>query len=324
MVTPVVQALHAAGAEGIVTVTERAFERIFTTMPEVTANLSLDSANPSYWEAVRVGLQARKLRCDTALILRFSHRAAVIARIAGCRVRVSAIKPKPLANSHLTKNLYGCAGWEAMHQVERYYAVAEAATGLKLSSCPLRYLPEPADLSGVLRLKGIPSPAVVVHLGNGGSARAWPDSAFMAVIEGLRSYGFGVVVTGAKGEIDAYPLSRASAHVDLVGQTGLDALAEVFRHSALVIAAGGGGIRVADAVGAPLLCLAIGTRWSPHQERSWTSPSVILQSNAFCEGCQPGRCHEKGTACLTSLTPDSVVVAALKMLPPGKPHGLAL
>ena len=261
MVTPVLRALAERGEA--FAVGESAFQRVFTAAG-ARGFVGLSRGEPSRWELVRAGLRARRFRCDTALVLRFNRRASIVARFAGCKVRVGGTRSSGILTG-LTENAYDAAVWPRSHQVEKYYAVAEAAFGA-LPRYPTSYPASP--------LAGMPEGYVAVHLGNGGSNLSWPDVSFAAAIEGLKAAGVPVVASG--DDAAGFPAARTAADLDLVGKTGLDALAGLFKGARAVVGLDGGGPRVAAAVGAPVAVLSLGDRWTVHQAMPWLSPGVVL------------------------------------------------
>ena len=213
MVTPVLRALGERGE--VFTVGEGAFERVFAG---TRGFVPLPRGEPSRWELVQAGLRARRFRCDTALVLRFNRRASIVARLAGCRVRVGGTRAGSPLLTGLTQNVYDPAVWPGSHQVEKYYAVAEAAFGS---------LPRYPTFYAAPTYEGLPEGYAAVHVGNGGSNLSWPDASFAATVEALRARGLPVVVTGT--DPAEFALSRTAGDVDLVGRTDLDALAGIFR-----------------------------------------------------------------------------------------------
>lgn len=314
MVTPIIQSLRHAGVESINVLGEVGFERVFTTMPEVDGFLAASGPEPSRWELAKLGIKARRFRCDTAIVLRFDRKAAIAARFAGCRTRIGSAKKCAKGALALTQNLYVPSGWECLHQVEKYYAVAdEAVPGLV--RFPTRYLPLDEERARALRTLGaLPMDYAVVHVGNGGSNLAWTDADFATCIAELKKLGLSVVVSGAKNDAPSYPITRKAGDLDLVGKTDLDSIMELMRGARVVVALDGGGPRVASAVGTPVVVISIGSRWSTHQVSPWMAPGMVVEPSRRCEGCEPFRCHGNGRTCIETLSPDQVIEAAARLL----------
>lgn len=300
MATPVLRALGERGE--VYAVGERAFERVFTGISGVKGFVPLENGEPSRWELAMAGLRSRRFRPEAALVLRFTRRSGIVARLAGCRIRAGGVRPGLNGLSGLTVNAYD-ATWQGSHQVEKYYAVAEAALQDTLPRYATHYEASPAkDL-----LEGY----VVVHLGNGGSNLTWPDASFVEAIRALRARGVPVATTGTD---PSFPLSQAAADFDLVRRTDLDGLAGVHKGARVVIGLDGGGPRVAAAVGTSAVVLSIGYRWTPHQAAPWMSPGVVVEPEARCAQCRPFQCDKRGPTCMASLSPERVVEAAMGLI----------
>jgi len=304
MATPIIRSLVEEGAE-VYTIGEKPWERIFSSLPGVLGNLNVSNGNPGYWECLRVGWAARKWKCDTALVLRFSNRAALLAKIAGCSSRVGAVKKNKPIGWRLTRNVYG-ATQSLPHQVDKYYAVADAASGFDLPRFPTLYAPES-------EVTDLPSDFVTVHLGNGGSNLSWSPERFAVLVNRLKEEGRKVVVTGDQRERSTHTEAIAAADKDLVGATDLDQLGAVFARSAVVIALDGGGCRLATAVGTPIVNLSIGYNWSTSTVMPWMAPGEVVEPSERCAQCSPGKCTLTGTTCGDNLPVDQVLSAVQKL-----------
>ena len=310
MVTPVLRSLAEAGAEAVFTVGEAAYRRVFAGHPSVDGHIDLSRPEPTRLELLRAGLRARAFGCDVALILRFSRRASLVAKIAGCRTLVGSLKPRAfLTGGSLTINVWD-ESWAELHQVEKYYRVAEAAAG-PLIRHPTYYAPakEASALLGPL-----PESLAVVHVGSGGSNLGWEDGAYAQTVNGLHAMGLEVAVTGAAADAATHPKTRAAAGLDFVGKTDLDGLATLFQASRLVVGLDGGATRVASAVGAPVVALSIGHKWSARQIHPWMAEGELLEPTQRCAHCSLHRCDGLGRTCVETLRPARVLEVAERLL----------
>lgn len=305
MATPVIRSLVQEGA-AVFTIGESPWADIFSSLPGVKAHLSVSNGNPAYRECLRIGWRARTWKCDTALVLRFSSRAALIATVAGCRSRVGAVRQDRPLPWKLTRNVYE-ATRNLPHQVDKYYAVADAATGIDLPRLPTLYVPA----GGV---PDLPPTFVTVHLGNGGSNLSWDPQRWALLIARLQETGWSVVVTGDAKERDSHGRALALGDVDLVGTTTVDTLAGVFSRAAAVIALDGGGCRLASAVGTPIVNLSIGFNWSRSAVAPWMAPGEVVEPSARCAQCSPGQCTLTGTTCGENLTAEQVLKAFQRLV----------
>lgn len=304
MATPVIRSLVAEGAE-VYTIGERPWADIFSSLPGVKGHRSVSTGHPSYWECLRIGWAARKWKCDTAIVLRFSGGAAVIARAAGCRSRVGAVKNNRPLPWKLTRNVYG-ATQSLPHQVDKYYAVADAATGIDLPRVPTLYVPQGGA-------PDLPVTFVTVHLGNGGSNLSWSPERWAILVARMKEAGWSVVVTGDAKERGAHGQAIARGDVDLVG-TNLDTLAGIFARSAAVVALDGGGSRLATAVGTPVVSLSIGFTWSRSAITPWMAPGEVVEPREHCPQCSLGKCMRTGTTCRDTLSVDQVFEALQRLM----------
>lgn len=304
MVTPVIRSLVAEGAE-VFAIAERPWADVVASLPGVKGTLSVSNGNPGYWECLRIGLLARRWKCDTALVLRFSNRAALIARIAGCRSRVGAVA-KCRRFWKLTRNINE-ATHALAHQVDKYYAVADAAAGIDLPRVPALYVPKGS-------VPNLPEKFITVHLGNGGSNHEWTPRRYAALVARLKEAGRAVVVTGDAQERGSHGEVIALADRDLVGMTSLDALAGVFARSIAVIALDGGGGRLASAIGTPVVSLAIGYGWSRSTMMPWMAPGEVVEPSVRCAECSPGKCTLTGTTCSDNLHEEQVLEALQRLM----------
>lgn len=304
MATPVIRSLVEEGAE-VFTIGERPWADVFSSLPGVRGNLSVSNGNPGYWECLRIGWKARKWKCDTALVLRFSNRAGLIAKVAGCHTRVGAVRKNTRVLWKLTRNVYE-ATQALSHQVDKYYAVADAATGWNLPRIPTLYVPK-----GVV--PELPPKCVTVQLGNGGSNLSWRPQRYAALVDRLKVIGWSVAVTGDAKERGSHRQAIALADLDLVGATNLDTLAGVFARSSVVIGPDGGGCRLASAVGTPSVSLSIGFNWSRSAVMPWMAPGEVVEPSERCAECSPGKCTLTGTTCGDNLSVEQVLEAVQRL-----------
>ena len=310
MATPILRSLKESGAEAVFTVGEAAYHRVFAEHPAVSGHIDLSQSAPSRLELVRAGLRARAFRCDIALVLRFSRRASLVARLAGCRTIAGSLEPRSFrSGGGLTANVWDGL-WKELHQVEKYYRVAEAVAG-SLARYPTYYAPAPEAAAS---LGPLPASLAVVHVGSGGSNNGWQDEAYAQTAVGLRAMGLKVAATGAVIDAATHPKTRAAADLDLVGKTGLDGLATLFQAARLVVGLDGGATRVASAVGAPVIALSIGYNWGVHQIYPWMAKGELLEPTQRCSHCSLHHCDGLGRTCVANLLPDQVLSAAFRML----------
>lgn len=160
-----------------------------------------------------------------------------------------------------------------------------------------------------------PGPFVVVHPGASASARRWPAAHFAEAVRQLHLLGVNVVVTGMPDEVDLTALvSRCGRNaVDLGGRTDLSSLAALIARAEVVLTGNTGPAHVAAAVGTPVVSLfspvVSPVRWAPYGV-----PHILLgDQSAPCRDSRARDCPVPGHPCLTSVTPEQVVDACLRL-----------
>jgi ADP-heptose:LPS heptosyltransferase len=158
------------------------------------------------------------------------------------------------------------------------------------------------------------TPYVVLHPGASVPARQWPAERFAATTRRLTSRGVRVVVTGTSEECELTALVAGPDGLDLGGRTSLAETAAVLAGARAVVVGNTGPGHLAAAVGTPVVSLFAPTvpaeRWAPYG-----IPRVLLgDQHAACRGTRARTCPVPGHPCLSSVTPDDVVVALGRLL----------
>jgi ADP-heptose:LPS heptosyltransferase len=158
------------------------------------------------------------------------------------------------------------------------------------------------------------TPYVVLHPGASVQARQWPAERFAATTRGLTSRGVRVVVTGSSEERELTALVAGADGLDLGGRTNLAETAAVLAGARAVVVGNTGPAHLAAAVGTPVVSLFAPTvpaeRWAPYGV-----PRVLLgDQHAACRGSRARTCPVPGHPCLSSVTPNDVVVGLGRLL----------
>lgn len=176
--------------------------------------------------------------------------------------------------------------------------------------------------------RGPARPFVVLHPGASAASRRWPAERFGAVAAALADRGLDVLVCAGPGEA---PLAEAVLHSaqaagptglpgstprrgqvhGLGGPIGLGALAALMARSALVLTNNSGPAHLAAAVGAPLVCVYAQTN---PQHAPWSRSVRVLRHDTPCSACLKSRCPVPGHPCLTGISTQAVLDAALDSL----------
>lgn len=168
-------------------------------------------------------------------------------------------------------------------------------------------LPERPPLAGS-------DPYVVVHPGAAVPARAYPAERCAEVVELLAGRGRRVLVTGGPDERALTARVAGTAGIDLGGALGLADLGAVLRDADVVIVGNTGPAHLAAAAGTPVVSLFApvvpAQRWAP-----WGVPVELLgDQEAACRDSRARVCPTAGHPCLASITPESVVDAAERLV----------
>ncbi|TCO33792.1 ADP-heptose:LPS heptosyltransferase [Rathayibacter tanaceti] len=164
----------------------------------------------------------------------------------------------------------------------------------------------PAALEGI-------GPYVVVHPGAAVPARMWPAASAARAVELLADAGLAVVVTGGRGERALTADVAGARGVDLGGATDFAGAAEVLAGADVVISGNTGPAHLAAAVGTPVVSLFApvvpAVRWAPYGV-----PVVLLgDQEAPCAGSRAQVCPVPGHPCLTGVSAEEAVAAALRL-----------
>ncbi len=171
---------------------------------------------------------------------------------------------------------------------------------------------------------------VAIHPGSGAAVKRWRTEAWAEFTRRLSvDHGVQVVFTGSAGEAELIdPIldtlrsggSLPAPAVSLAGQTGLSALAAVYRRCSLVIGPDSGPLHLAVAVGTPTVHL-----YGPVDRRTfgpWGSPQRhrVVTSNWACIPCNRldwpvNSLNEHG--CVQDIAVEQVLVEAITLLNAG-------
>jgi ADP-heptose:LPS heptosyltransferase len=177
-------------------------------------------------------------------------------------------------------------------------------------------VPREEDEEGAVRLlerHGVEGFALV-HPGSSASSRAYPAERYAAVVEGLAEKGdLPVLVTGGPGEEDLTRRVAGTAGLALGGETSFGEFAALVGRAATVVTNNTGTTHVASALKTPVVTVFAGTN-PPEQWGPWRTPSRLLTHPVPCAPCYKRVCPI-GHECLTGIAPETVVGAALDLLP---------
>jgi lipopolysaccharide heptosyltransferase II len=158
-------------------------------------------------------------------------------------------------------------------------------------------------------------PWIVVHPGATASSRRYPPELFAQVVRRLvQDHGFQVLFTGSPSEQPLVEQIQAQAQVEtfsLAGALTLPMLAAVLECAPLLISNNTGPVHIAAALGAPVVDIYALTN---PQHTPWMTPHRVLNHDVPCKYCFKSACPLEHHHCLTLLSPESVVQAAVELL----------
>ncbi len=205
------------------------------------------------------------------------------------------------------------------HEVERQLDLV-AAVGWRATDRRMRIaVPDAAATRVAERLAALGLDThtswAVLHPGASAPSRRYPSERFGAVVRTLASeHGWRFVLTGSRDEIPLIERVRAAAPArtfSLGGELSLAELAALIRCAPLLISNNTGPVHIAAAVGTPVVDLYALTN---PQHTPWLVPSRVLFRDVPCAPCYRSVCPERHNLCLTGVTPQQIVEAALELV----------
>lgn len=276
-----------------------------------------------YREAWRWAKSLRKLKADTAIILRPDHWfGGLLAKWAGIPNRIGFDQPdlSPLLSARVPL--------ERDHAVKQSMALIGRAigSGSVSGSVKLTYPIEPADRRIIdQRLSGFgikPSdPVVCIHPGAGTALKRWPPGSWAWIADQLIArWDCAVILTGSESESGEAQAVRSAMRypnhaVSLTGETSIRTLAALFARSRVVCGSDSGPLHLAVASGAPTVHLygpADPVQFGPYGD---PARQIVLASSIACRPC--GILDWRDDAienhpCVRDITPRDVLDAALR------------
>jgi hypothetical protein len=161
------------------------------------------------------------------------------------------------------------------------------------------------------------APDVIFHPGSSASGltNRWPAESYAETARQLRARGFTVLAIGTPGEKELLENLQALAGPALATRAdfSLEQLALLLSHARLVVANDSGIGHLAAAVGAPLITIMGANR---PEKVAPTGPLVtVLGPRCEYGGCYNNPAVPECRMCISRITPDEVVQAALAKLP---------
>jgi ADP-heptose:LPS heptosyltransferase len=188
-----------------------------------------------------------------------------------------------------------------------------------------------ARVADRLRAAGIEpaAPMVVMHVSAGNPFRRWPAGSFAAVAAGLArdDRRRRVIVTSGPSEAAAAEAVAAEARrlagdaaggIVRTGEFDLAELRSLVGRSALYIGGDSGPLHIASTTGTPIVALFGPTL--PDRSMPWRDPAIgaiaVDAGSLPCRPCHQRTCVPGDFRCLSGISPNMVISAALSLLAP--------
>jgi heptosyltransferase-2 len=302
MATPVLRAVRTTRPDTHVTVVCRpGLDEVLAGCPWIDDIVAVDMKRIG--GTVQSARRLRHARVDAVLLLPNGLRSAVVAALAGVRIRVGYKRAGrgPL----LSHCLASPPGRGPIGAVDYYASLAKFALGLEHVDTRMQLAVTDAQRAEADRLlDAVPRPFVVLCPGANRKAKRWPVERFAAVADELATrHGLAVVATGSPTEQSVVaaikPASRTPV-LNLIDRgVTLGALKGVIAEARLMISNDTGPRHIAAALGTPTVSLFGPTdpRWttidSPCEKILLAEP--FLPAELVADDCPTGCVIERIT-----------------------------
>jgi lipopolysaccharide heptosyltransferase II len=243
--------------------------------------------------------------------------AAMLCHLAGIRRRLAHCRENPYAL---------LTDWVAepephtgtRHEVERQLALVRRVGALS-SNQRMHFTVPPRDFASLnvkLAERGVAldAPFIAMHPGATAASRRYPADRFAQAAAQLSDLtGWPVLITGGADEADVCAQAGGSHWmcVNLAGALELGELAALIGHAKVLVSNNSGPVHIASALGTPIVDLYALTN---PQHTPWRTQHVVLHHDVPCRWCYRSVCPEGHHACLTGVTVEQVVDAAMQLL----------
>ncbi|MFW5999780.1 MAG: glycosyltransferase N-terminal domain-containing protein [Halanaerobiaceae bacterium] len=261
----------------------------------------------------------QKYDFDILLDLHGLLKSGIAARFSGTPIRYGPADGREGSTLFYTHKLR--LADEALHQVERNLALAEASGGEPGGKPDYGLQIDPAVEERIEKLicekqgESYPEdPLVAINPYTTWESKNWPGDRYARVGDRLvGEYGCRVVYTGGPGEREG--IERILDWMDnevlnLAGETDLQELAVLYKRADLFIGGDTGPMHLAAAVETPVVAIMGPTL--PETHGPYGEGHIVLREELECSGCWKRKCP-RNNECLRSITVEDVLRAAAKI-----------
>ncbi|MBA4062191.1 MAG: lipopolysaccharide heptosyltransferase II [Isosphaera sp.] len=326
MATPAVRAVRAAfPAAGLVAVCKPYVADVLAGAPWFREVIPFDKRGPRPQRVLGVARRLRATRPDAAVLFPNSFRAALAARLGGCRrvVGFARYARGPLLTDRLHHTTDTRGRFVPTPVIDDYNRLA-VALGTADPGHRMELFTTPADeaaADAVWERFGLRRYGRVVALNPGaafGAAKHWPAASFADLARSLAGrLGCAAVVLCGPGEREAARAiadASRSPHVFPLSDTplSLGLTKAVVRRADLLVTTDSGPRHFAAAFGRPVVTLFGPTHvaWT----ETYHPQAVHLRTPVPCGPCQQRVCPLGHHRCMRDLTPAEAFAAAARLL----------
>ncbi len=321
MCTPALRTLHRRYPEARLAIAGRAaIVDLLRGLPYIHESFVLPK-QPGPVASVMLGRKMRRAARDLAIVFPHSFRAAAIAKLTGSRRVIAYARNSRswlLDDKVATNRVNGKI--EPVYMVWEYLDLLQPLAceydgfGMELVADPMSVARVKEYLVGDRPLVGIAPGAAY------GPAKRWPVERFAAVADRLvEEAGAQCVLLTGPGEEETRDTIRKLARHELTicdeARPTVDTLKATVSLLKLIVCNDSGPRHVAMAMGVPAVCVMGPTK--PVYTEGPYETGRVLRVEVDCGPCQQPVC-KTDHRCMTRITPDVVVEAALGYLPKAK------
>jgi len=255
--------------------------------------------------------QLKKYKNEVGILLPNSFSSAWLFFKAGLKERWGYAKD--LRRCLLTKAVKPPK--KKLHQRDYYlYLIEKLGFSCKYKELTL-YVSDSWIKDAEKLIRDVPRPYIVLAPGAAyGPAKMWPKEYYKILAEKLVRFGFGVVITGGKAEVELgkYLSEGISGVYDLCGKTDLTQVAGIFFLAEAVVSNDSGLMHLASALKIPQIAIFGST--DPFATGPLNPKAKVLKINLSCSPCFKRTCKFGHYRCLREISPEEVFATLLKLI----------
>lgn len=233
-------------------------------------------------------------------------KSAVIAKSAGARKILGSAKPREAP----AKMFYDeRVTTHAIHVIEQYHSLAEAAAGKPLDRADARF-PCGRTSEEIMQRLGLgDKPFILLNPGAGWGAKQWPPERYAEVARALAADGVVPVVNYGPGEEELAEAVRKQAQAAILASCTISELIALTRTAQLFIGGDTGPLHLAAALRVPVVAIFGPT--DPARNGPYGTDSIVLRSAESRTSLSHTRAPDTG---LLKITAEEVIAATRKLL----------